>query len=370
MKQIRVLYVLSDTMYRGGTEAFIMNYYRHIDKNRVQIDFIYQGDEVGVYDTELLSGGSRIYHIPFKTKHPIQFTKMIARIIKEGQYKIVHSQMDAMGVWPLSIAWYCGVPMRIAHSHNTYYQTKNPVKKMCNFFAKLLLRKCATDFYACGYEAGVFMFGKRRMAEGDALVIHNAIDLQHYQYSDNERKTIREEFGITDEIIIGHVGQFREQKNHRKIVEVFAELAKFDNKYKLMLVGDGPLRKEIETMVKQMKLESQVIFTGARGDVSSLLSAFDVFLFPSLFEGLSIVAIEAQANGLPCVFSDTIAEETDLTNLVFRVNLMDDANSWCEVLKNALKSGRKDETEEIRRRGYDISIEAKKLENRYYYAVK
>lgn len=370
MDKISVLYIVGNTMLRGGTEAFIMNYYRHINHDKIQIDFIYQGDDDGVYDKELLDNGSKIYHVPFKSKSPIRFSMDVKRILKEGNYQVIHSQMDAMGCWPLAIAKNVGVPMRIAHSHNTKHQTNNPIKLMLNDIAKLLLRKYATDYYACGYDAGLFMFGKKLMEQSKVQLIHNAIELDKYAYSDLKRNKIRKEFGIENEIVIGHIGQFREQKNHKKIIEIFTEIVKSDNNVKLMLVGDGPLKSNIQSLAKKNSVLDKVIFTGSRNDVSDILNVFDVFLFPSLFEGLGIVAIESQANGLPTVVSDVIPNEAMITDIIMKVDLNADSFVWKNAVYKALKIGRKDERHKLTEAGYDIVTEANKLEERYLNKVK
>jgi len=367
---IRVLMVLGGPMRYGGTEFFLMNYYRHIDRNIVQFDFACQGNESGVFDDEIIEMGGKIFHLPYKSKHPVKFTSELKKIMIDNNYRIVHSQMDAMGCWPLAMAKSIGIPMRIAHSHNTQCQTNNPVKKIINGFAKIFTRKCATDHFACGYDAGVFLFGKKMMEQNKVLLIHNAIELNKYAFSTEKRDRFRREFGIGKEIVIGHVGQFREQKNHKKIVEIFAEIAKTDCNVKLMLVGDGPLMSDIQTMVEKNNLQNKVVFTGSRNDVHDILNAFDVFLFPSLFEGLSVVAIEAQANGLPMVISDTISDETIITDTVIKVELVDDAYVWKETIYKALEFGRNNTSEKLKKAGYDIISEAGKLEERYVNGLK
>lgn len=366
----KVIMILGRSMLYGGTEAFIINYYRHINHNKIQIDFIYQGDDDGVYDKELLENGSVIYHVPYKAQHPIKFSKEVKRILKEGNYQVIHSQMDAMGCWPLAIAKGVGVPMRIAHSHNTNHQTSNPIKLIINDIAKLLLRIYATDYYACGYNAGVFMFGQKLVDKNKVQIIHNAIELDKYAYSELKRDKIRKEFGLKNEIVIGHVGQFREQKNHKKIIEIFTEIVKSDNNVKLMLVGDGPLKSDIQAMVKKNNIQDKVIFTGSKNDVSDILNAFDAFLFPSLFEGLSVIAIEVQANGLPMIMSDVIDNETVIIDAVIKVSLESNVCVWKNAIYKALESGRKEEKEKLIEAGYDIVTEAGKLEERYVNSQK
>lgn len=365
-KPVRVIYILGGSMKYGGTEAFIMNYYRNINKNNVIFDFIFQGNEKGAFDDELIASGSRIFHVVFKKDNPYLFSKQVAAILKNNEYKIIHSQMDAMGAWPLLIAKIKGVPVRIAHSHNTAHQTNNKVQLFVNDFAKYILRRVSTHYFACGEKAGRWLYGNSLVDKGKVELIHNAIDLKEYTYSMKKRKKIRDEFGIRDnDLLIGHVGQFRNQKNHIKIINLFNDFVKQNNNSKLMLVGSGELEDSIRKLCSKYNLLDKVIFTGARNDVSTILSAFDLFLFPSLFEGLSVVAIEAQANGIPCVFSNTISNETFINRNIKVINLEDDDNIWIEAINDALKMGRINSEKSFSTNGYNIKIEAKKLEEKY-----
>lgn len=366
MKQVRVIYILGGSMKYGGTEAFIMNYYRHINHDIVQIDFIYQGEEAGVYDKELVASGSKIFHVPYKSRKPIEFTKRVADILKKNNYKIIHSQMDAMGLWPLAIAKHVRVPVRIAHSHNTSHQTEIKIKILWNNLAKLLLRKYATDYFACGEKAGIFLFGEKKVKSGEVVYIHNAIETNKYKYNEYDRKKLREMLGIKDnEFVVGHVGQFRKQKNHKFLLEIYKEILKKRKNSRLVLIGDGELKPSMEQYADKLAIIDRVLFLGARNDIEKMLNVFDVFIFPSLFEGLSVVMIEAQANGLPCIMSDTIAEETKLTELISSMSLGEAPTVWAD---KALKIGRreyKDYGSVIKEKGYDIEIEASKLQERY-----
>lgn len=363
--KIRILFFMGETMYYGGTESFIMNYYRHMDHNKIQIDFVYQSNKKGVFDDELISYGSQIYRVQPKFKHPFQYSKQIKDLLLSEKYNIVHSQMDAIGAWPLGIAKYVGVPIRIAHSHSTAHLTNNFIKKCVLNIAKIMLRKTATHFFACSKDAGKFMFGEKLTNAKKVKVIHNGIDLDSYAYSEIKRKNIRYEFGLTNDLVIGHIGRFREEKNHVKILSIFQEVLKKNTTAKLILVGNGPLERKIRKKVNEMKIENSVIFTGVRNDVCNILNAFDVFLFPSLFEGLSVVAIEAQANGLPCIFSKTLADETIISDLVIQKSLTASDKSWCKAIMKARNMGRKDCHEKLRSAGYDINTEARKLQSIY-----
>ena len=369
---IRILYLLGGSMLYGGTEAFIMNYYRHMDHEKIIIDFVYQGEDDGVYDVELRSYGSKLYHVPLKKNHPIEYSWQIFRILKENQYKVVHAMMDAMSVWPLFIARIVGVPIRIAHSHNTDYQATSRLQISWNYIAKYALRSVANVYWACGVEAGKWLFGEDLYSTGKVKEINNAIDLKKYSYDLTTRHGIRKLLGIDeDAIVIGHVGQFREQKNHKFLIDLFAQYLKkraMEGEKKniyLVLVGNGILEDKMKKIAKEKNVFKNIIFMGARNDVNKVLNIFDVFCFPSLYEGLSVVCIEAQCNGLPCLISKSIAKETIIGKQVVQVNLNAGMDDWIQAMDMVLSRGRTDNKELIQKAGYDISIEAKKLENRY-----
>lgn len=357
----KVLYVLDGSMKVGGTEAFIMNYYRNMNHSELIIDFIVPCKEKGIYDDELRKYGSTIYYISDKRKHPILYSMEIGRILKNERYKIVHSHMDAMGVWPLFIAKCKRVKIRIAHSHNTNHQTQSKIHLLVCDFAKFLLRKVATHFCACSKEAAIFLFGK----EKNVKIINNAIDVKKFQFDDIKRERIRESLGVKNELIIGHVGQFREQKNHRFMLEIFSRLKEEYHNSRLVFVGDGPLEDAIRKEVIKKNLKEDVIFCGARDDVCDLLNAFDVFLFPSLFEGLGIVVIEAQANGLYCVTSSEIPEEACLTDAIKRIELSENCKVWVDEIIKTRQYNRTKYGNMVSEKGYDIRIEAKKMEEFY-----
>lgn len=370
MEKIRVLHIMGAPMKYGGTEAFIMNYYRCMNHENIVFDFIYQGNEDGVYDNELLETGSRIFHVPYKMQSPFKFSKDVFEILKKHDYKIVHSEMDAMGAWPLGIAKMLNVPVRIAHSHNTSAQTNNKFKLILNEIAKIILKRVANEYYACGKEAGIFLYGKKFMEENKVKVINNAIDLEKFSFSQKKRDIIRSEFNIGNAFVIGHVGQFRQQKNHNKLLEIFNSYLQMNPNSVLFLVGSGDLEDSMREKAIKLNIIDKVIFSGARSDIHVILNAFDIFLFPSLYEGLAIAGLEAQANGLPLIMSDTITKEIIMSNYVESISLDSDISRWVNAINKFKNVGRINNLECIRENGYDITIEAHKLEQRYLYLFR
>lgn len=359
MKTVNVLYINGGPMNRGGIESFMMNYFRRIDRKRVQIDFVVHGYEKGAYDEEIEQRGGKIYHVPIKSKHPLAYKKELEKIFSNGRYSVVHSHADAMSCWILKIAKRCGIPIRIAHSHNTDHLTTNKLKYFVNEVARRNITKYATHCFACSEAAGKWLFGSH-----DFKVIPNAIDLGRFQYNKALGEEIREELGIPkDTVVFGHVGRFDTQKNHEFLIRVFKRISQQNKKIALMLIGEGWNQPQIKAMVKQENLEEQVIFMGARDDVNRLYNAMDCFVLPSLFEGLGIVLIEAQGNGLNCFASDAVPREADLTHTVSFLPL--DEEVWAGVLSEINAIPRHDTTKAIQDAGYDIRLAAKELEDLY-----
>lgn len=358
-EKIRVLYINGGIMDLGGISSYMMNYFRHIDRNLVEIDFVVHGYEKGVHDNELCAAGATIYHIPVKSQDYKGNCKALMEIFTEGNYQIVHSHLDAGSYHILKIAKKCGVKIRVAHSHNTDFLTNSCLGRIINKWFKKQLPTVANYKFACSSLAKEWLFG----TTSDCEIVKNAIDLRKYQFSEQDRKSFRKELGIEeDDIVLGHIGRFDYQKNHLFLLKVFSELVKKSAKYKLLLIGDGFLRKQIEEMISMYQLESRVILAGYVKDAEKYYNAFDMFLLPSLFEGLGIVAIEAQANGLPCVLADTVPEEAKVGANVFKSPLIE--SEWVQAIQQC-PIRRSDNIEALITAGYDIGIEAKKLEKRY-----
>ena len=362
---VKVLYVNGNIMKRGGIEAFMMNYFRLINKNRVKIDFLVHGYDKGVYDDEIIAAGSHIYHVPTKSKHPIKYQKELKRILISGRYDIIHSHLDAMSGWVLKIARECGIPVRIAHSHNTDHLTNNKIKRMINEYSKKQIPIYATDMFACSRMAGEWLFGTNSKFN----IVKNAIDINKFQFNADMRNEIRKQLGFTNEIVIGHVGRFDYQKNQEFLVELLEKLIAKNPSYRLVFVGSGD---DVET-IKELANSKQVIkycrFLGSRADVNRIYNAFDIFALPSRFEGLGIVAIEAQVNGLPCILSSEVPEETAICNNILRLDLRD-MDAWEKAINSISVQRHIENLEAVKQAGYSIEREVRWLEEFYLHKGK
>jgi len=361
MKPIRVLQIVT-IMNRGGLESMLMNYYRNIDRSRVQFDFLEHRSGLHDFTQEINALDGKLFSVP--NIDPLNMngysTKLNDFFKQNKDYKIVHSHLDCMSAFPLKIAQVNEIPIRIAHSHNTNQELnwKYPVK----IISKKFIPKYANVLFACGNEAGKWMYGKKTFS-----VLNNAIDASKFSFNDGIRNDVRKELGLeSGEFIVGHVGRFNKQKNHKFIIQVFNEVVKINSNSKLLLVGVGELEDEVKKIIDRMNISNKVIFLGIRNDINRIMQAFDIFLFPSLFEGLPVTLIEAQAAGLQCVISDTISSESIITSNVKTLSLDEKPLVWAQLLLEIINSHERTNTyEQIRNHGFDIKQNAKWLEEFY-----
>ena len=353
---IRVLHVVT-YMGRGGLETMLMNYYRHIDRDKVQFDFLVHRDFEADYDQEILALGGKIYHLP--PLNPIgreYLLQLEAFFAEHREYKIVHCHLDCMAGIPLRMAKKYDVPIRIAHAHNSN-QIKN-TKYLLKLFYRGIIPKYATKLFACGDKAGTWMFRTKKFK-----VLNNAIDAKQYVYSSTVAAEVREMLGILpDELVCGHVGRFMTQKNHDFLLRVFAQMPDYT---KLLLVGDGELRKPMEKLAEELGVRNRVLFMGIRDDVNRLLQAMDVFVFPSLFEGLPVSVIEAQAAGVPCILSDQVSRESKLVDEVEFLSLNESTEAWVQHILRYQPGSKANTYGIICDAGYDIVKNAEWLQNFY-----
>ena len=356
---IRILHVVT-YMGRGGLETMIMNYYRHMNRNKVQFDFLVHRDFRADYDDEIESLGGRIYRISRLVPWSRSYLKTLEQFFLEHpEYKIIHVHQDCLSSVILKVAKQCGISVRIAHSHSGS-QDKN-LKYLIKLFYKQFIPTYATQLFACGDEAGQWMFGGAPFR-----VVNNAIDTKQYSYNPQRDREVRSALRIPqDALVVGHVGRFNTVKNHSFLLDVFAEVNRQNKISVLLLVGDGDLRSEMEQKATSLGIANNVIFTGVRSDVPDLMQAMNCFVFPSLYEGIPVTLIEAQAAGLPCIISDGVPGECAKTNLVQQIPLSAGILAWTDaILKNKSKS-RQDTKAKIAAAGYDIEANAQWLQNFY-----
>lgn len=349
----------------GGVEAVVMNYYRNIDKTKVQFHFICDNDSTNIpYDEIEKLGGKVILISPYQKV--FKYQKELKKIFKENNYKIVHSHINTLSIFPLMAAKLANVPVRIAHSHSTSNKKewkKNLLKQILKPFSKIY----ATDYMCCSELAGRWLFGNKTYDKGKVYLLNNAIDLEKFSYNEEIRKKKRKELGIkNNQIVIGHIGRFVAQKNHTFLIDIFNEFHKKEKDAVLLLIGQGPLMNKVKDKVNNLGLSDSVKFLGQRSDVNELYQAFDIFLLPSLYEGLGMVVIEGQVAGLPCICSTEVPPVAKISKKCKFIRLKDDEKIWNDAILNNINiENRTSGVEEAKVCGFDISIEVSRLENKY-----
>lgn len=359
-KPIRVLQIIGNVC-GGGVEAVIMNYYRNIDRTKVQFDFVVDGYGKTSLDDEIISLGGKVYHVEPYRQNVFRYMKQIYQIVRQGHYHIVHSNMNTLSVFSLFPAWLAGAEQRILHNHSTAVKQEG-ARSVMKTILRPLAPLFANRYAACSKLAGDWMYGVRRMERGDIAIIRNAINVEQYAYSTEQRTKYRQELGIAeDALVIGHVGRFMFQKNHAFLVEIFREVYQREPRSVLLLIGDGELRSDMEQLVQRYGLADNVHFLGLCKDVCNLYNAMDVFVLPSWYEGLPVVSVEAQANGLRCLFSTNVTAESRLTKTAEFYDLADGAVKWAAHIMDGNNERNKNACADMRSAGFDIKTQVEKL---------
>ena len=358
---IRVLHILQ-RMEAGGTQALLMNIYRKIDRTKVQFDFLVVYKEKQFYDDEIEKMGGHVYKLSFREDLNLpKFQKDLAVFFTQHhEYKIVHCHAYTIGYFCLKAAKKAGIPVRIAHSHSNaaVHDVKLPLK----LIMQKLFTRYSTDLFACSEEAGKFAFKGKKFG-----IVQNAIDSQKFIADANIREEIRKALRVENKFVVGHVGRMQPEKNHDFLIDVFAELKKSKPDAELILVGTGPLEDKVKSKVVEKGLSDCVHFLGNRKDMNRIYQAMDVFVFPSLFEGLGIVAIEAQAAGVPIVCSEGLPPETDITPIYRKLLLSDGAEKWANAALEMAQNlkAHTNMQQYVIDAGFDMDATAKYMESYY-----
>lgn len=374
-QKIKVLHI-SPSLSGGGIPTTILSWHRNIECDKIHFDFITFADRGSkeFFTDEVLDYGSKIYYLEGKKNNKrISLVKTfvnLRKILKNNKYDIVHSHLNGFSVVTLLAAMLSGVKVRIAHSHVSYNNlslNKRIKKKILNIGFKCV----ATCYCACSKDAGRYLFGDNFVDENKVHIINNGIDTRKFAYDSHVRDNYRDIFNLRDNFVIGHVGRFDASKNHNFLIDIFYEIHKKNKDARLILVGDGEFKSKIQAKVNDLGIGDFVIFLGVRKDVEKLLQMFDIFVFPSYYEGFGIAILEAQAAGLRTFVSDYIPREVKVTNLVQFVSLNKNARYWAnKIIECNTNYNRKNTYILIEEVGYDLKSSATHIRNLYYNELK
>lgn len=356
-KPIRVAQIMGK-LCAGGVEMVVFNYYRAIDKNKIQFDFYYDSDSTVDPPSDLIEMGARFIRVP-PYQQLLPYLKTLKKYFSINDYKIIHSHINTLSVFPLFVAWKCKIPVRIAHNHSVP-QGESLKRTGLKYFLKCFSRVFSTDYFACSEKAGRWLFGNKKFDNGEVVVIKNAVDFNRFRPSESDLIFLKSKFNLAGKFVIGHVGRFTFAKNHEFLIKVFKLITEVRDDSVLMLVGDGELNEQIHKWVKEYGVSDRVVFVGKVSNPEMYYRLADVIALPSVFEGLSLTTIESQIAGVPIVTSLAVPEEAIISDGCIRLDLQE--TKWKDCIlgiadKNVNLDNRSEE--------YDIHHAVKILESWY-----
>lgn len=369
MEPMRVLHMIG-TLETGGSQSFVLNIYRNIDRNKLQFDFIVDHPDMMDYEMEFKQLGARVFIMPmFNGRNIVEIRNAWVKFFESHhEYKVLHSHVRSYASIYLPIAKKYGLKT-IIHSHST--SNGSGLIAVAKSVLQFPLRYQADYYMACSKEAGEWLFGKKVCKSDKFLVATNAIDAKVYAFNKRKREEARQELGLGDEFVLGFLARVVESKNPLFVIDVIDELLKIRPTAKLLYVGDGFLLESVKEKAKRAGIEDSIVFTGTRKDVDRMLLAMDCYLLPSFWEGLGISLIEAQASGLKCLCSEFIPSSAIVTNLVEVIPIAKGSKSWAEKsIEYAIDYKREEQYERIKSAGYNITENVDKIRDLYISICK
>lgn len=367
MKKIKIMHFVSGLAF-GGVEQMLYNYCKFMSNEKYEFVIVYQHEAIKECEEKFREIGVRTYRISARSESFVKNITDSIEILKKENPDIVHAHMNLMNFCALYAAKRAKVKNRISHSHIA--EVGNGIIKRVVFsIFKMLCRVTATNYLACGYDAGVYLYGKKMMENNSVNIITNAIDLKYYERNENERLEFRKKYSLENNLVIGHIGRFTEQKNHKKVVDIFNRIHRKCDSARLVLVGNGYLENDIKSYVNELGIAEYVLFVGSISEMRGVYSAFDGFVLPSLYEGLPVVSIEVQAARIPSVFSTTIDKSCKMTDYIKFVYLEEDDESWAEIVLEEIKRTHNTDIYELEK-SYDIRYKKYELEEFYDKVVE
>ena len=348
--------VIIGSLKIGGQEKVGKEIGLHIDRDKYEIHYLVFDENKEAYEVELNKAGIQVFHFPEPSRGYIQYLKNLAELMKKNSYDIVHAHTMFNCGWAMLLAWYMKVPCRISHSHSIKMADHHYsiLAKVYQFAMQKLIHIFGTEFIGCGKAAGEWLFGKK-FFEKHGSIIYNGINTKQFLFSYIKREKMRENLNISDKFVIGHTGHFMKVKNQQFLISLMPEILKQRSEAVLLLLGDGELKEKNWEYCKELGIEDKVIMTGNVSNVSDYLCAMDVFVFPSLYEGMPLSIIEVQCNGLPCVISDTVPEDVFLTDLIHPLSLESPKENWVREICSVSRHDSQKYGEIMSETGFDKS---------------
>ena len=361
--------IIAGVLHSGGKRNLIMEYYRHIDRSKVQFDFICDSDSNGIPEEEIKALGGRVYKVaPYK--HLVAHMKETYQILKENNYEIMHAFDNTLNLFPMFVGKMAGVKVRISESISK--GDKNEKKTIIKLALRPFSHWFANYYMANSVDCGIWQFGKRTYEKGKVSIFKTVINADANAFDANLREVTRKKFGWEDKVIYGFIGRYVDQKNPLFLIDIFNEIAKKQENAKLVMIGFGELEAAMHEKIQQYGLQDRVEDLGRRDDIKQFYNAFDAFLLPSLYEGMPVVGIEAQCAGLPIFFSKNITEETTASSLAHYIGLDEPVDVWAEIIIHAVNENvpnRRSYADEIKKNGFDSQSEAMRMMNFYLSKV-
>lgn len=362
MEPIRVLHIVDSLSISSGVMSVVMNWYKNIDRSKIQFDFVVNFENENNYEELIKSLGGRIFKIATPTPYNlIKYNKEIDNFFKfNNEYRIIHSHTPTLTGFYFRSARKYGIENRIIHSHSTMY-SDSKIKSIRNYLLCLPIKKYATRRFACSHQAGKFLYGQKK----DFEVINNSVDCENFAFNEEIRKRVRKKLELEDKLVIGHIGRLEKEKNHEFLLDIFYEIQKKEKDTELLLIGDGSLKSILIDKCINLGISDKVKFLGIRNNINELVQAIDILLFPSLFEGFPVVCIEAQAAGVKCFVSSNVSDCIKVTDLIRFISLDKSDKEWANIIVENKKYRRNNMAMKVKQSGFDIKDITQYLEKQY-----
>lgn len=358
--------IMAGVLHSGGKRNLIMEFYRHIDRTKVQYDFICDSDSNGIPTEEIESLGGRVYVVsPYKQIVP--HLRETYKILKQNKYAVMHAFDNTLNLFPMFLGWLAGVKVRISESISK--GDKSEKKTLIKLVLRPFSHWFATDYMANSIDCGKWQFGEKTYEKGKINIFKTVINAEENAFDEELRSSTRSKFGWDDKIVYGFIGRYVDQKNPLFLIDIFNEISKKQHNAVLVMIGFGELEGQMMARIRDYGLQERVENLGRRDDIKQFYNAFDAFILPSLYEGMPVVGVEAQCCGLPIFFSKNITEETTACDLAHYIGLDESASQWAEKIVPIVKRGkevRRSRVDEVKRAGFDSESEAHRLQEFYY----